>query len=142
MGHIEFALIDPLRISDEGVSGATVMTISALYPDSYRYLEEAESDNRPPMRQRVRVLDHNLSDLTHYKIKRRVRRRPDHNDGTILYDYCSRCGGSLLPNKCRRCGVTFKQSVLGGSSQPTIPPKVVKYATSHGHKFAQKPPRA
>lgn len=136
MEGIEFLLVDPLQISEKGRDGATVMTILASYQGNHM------SDDKGTMRQRVRILDHNIGEMAHLPKNRRALQRKI-GGGPWEFRYCSRCGGKLTMEECQRCGTPFtlKGSEIIARGHPNIPPKVVKYATSHGHKFVKQPPR-
>lgn len=138
---MEFTLVDPLLVSEKGLKGATVMTIGALY-DGGGYLQ----DDAGTMRQRVNTLNHNLGEMAHRVGARRALQKKTGGKHPWQIKYCSRCGGKFHAvtarlYECERCKLSFQESLIIAEGNPNIPPKVVRYATSHGHKFAKKPPR-
>src|SRR6266496_1014365 len=133
MDYIEFQLIDPRQISGKGDEGATVMIIGAQYQGSYE--DDVDATGGLPMRQRVRLLNGNLSNITHLIT---YRRGIEHKvGGKIMFAYCSLCGSKFNARGCKTCQIKFtlNEAAMMGRNHPNIPPKVVKYAISHGHKF-------
>lgn len=138
----DFLLIDPLRLARTGSRGQSViLTISGLVKGNSDDLESLNA------REGARLINRNLVRLTHRKTVRQAMLRASTNRGfnTICF-YCSGCGRRYESDEeCQKCGVTFSlesemDTMLGRT--PSIPPKVVAYASTTGHKFIHRPPQA
>jgi hypothetical protein len=137
----QFLLVDPAKLAATGNVGQSVaMRITGLVQGSSFDLDSLNA------REGSRLINRNLSRLTHFKTNAAAIMKTATEAGTMILYYCSRCGRKFKTNdRCQTCNISFSlSSVMEGvvGNFPGVPAKVVTYAKQHGHTFTHEPPRA